>query len=60
MHCDDTCTFDHECHFDEVCQNRECVKDETSKWQCRPGLFDSPEMACRRVKPSEGILVLKF
>ena len=58
--CDAICTFDHECQFDEVCQNRECVKDDTFKWQCSTGLFDSPEKACRRVKPSKGILLLKF
>ena len=52
--CDSICTFDHECHFDEVCKNGNCGVDETYKWQCTSGLFDKPEMACRKVKPHEG------
>lgn len=52
--CDSICTFNHECQFDEVCKNRECVKDNSSRWHCNSGYFDSPEMACRRINKNEG------
>ena len=49
------CTFDTECHWDEVCNNRKCVKDTSLAWKCEPGIVDSPEMACKKVpKPSHG------
>ena len=25
------------------------MKDQSSKWTCSPGVYDSPELACRRV-----------
>ena len=56
--CDAICTFDHECQFDEVCRNRGCVKDESIEWQCSSGRFKTPEMACRRVNPGEGMFLL--
>ena len=42
------CTYDHECQFDETCKDKQCVKDENSKWTCSSGVYDNPELACRR------------
>ena len=50
--CDTICTFDHECDFHEICENRKCVEDTTVEWHCSSGRYESPSMACKKVKRS--------
>ena len=50
--CDSICTFDHECDFHEICENRKCIEDTTVEWQCSSGRYESPSMACKKVKRS--------
>ena len=47
--CDSICTFDKECHFDEICKNGQCVEDENVEWQCSSGRFETPSKACIKV-----------
>ena len=53
-YCAFVCTFDHECDFHKNCKNGRCVEDNTVKWLCISGQFDSPRMACKRKKSDHG------
>ena len=48
--CDSICTFDRECHFDEVCKSGQCTKIRDVAWTCDSGVFTEPSLACEMLQ----------
>ena len=44
------CKTDSDCHFDELCQNGQCILDETTEWKCKSGVFTKPSIGCQKLK----------